>query len=92
MPGARPVGACGGLNPKVMDAGLGGALLLFGGPSSERSLGSTGIPLGSRLSGIADFGLPTTPAADLGRSMGLSMARSLLQAARQLTANPALGS
>lgn len=43
------------------------------GASSERSLGRTGMPFGSRLSGFEDLGRATAPAADFGLSIALSL-------------------
>lgn len=82
LPDARPDAPCVGLKPKLMEAAPREGplrLLLSAGPSSERSFGSTGIPLGSKFSGTADFGRPTTPAADFGLSIGRSIALSFLQ-------------
>ena len=71
VPGEKLEVFCGGWKPKLMElpdfSGSGA------GASRERSFGNTGMPLGSKLSGLEDLGLATAPAADLGRSMALSL-------------------
>ena len=49
------------------------------GASRERSLGRTGMPLGSRLSVLEDLGRATAPAADFGRSIALSLLQQSVQ-------------